>query len=452
MALLIGLSFTGIPAKAVTQTSLKKAGTISDAHGIKIDEGYVYTQNLGMQTLLDAFGKPVKGAEAGAIKKSDGYLILARQGKPLNECALVTREGKFVIPYGPAVINKLNERFWLAGYAKEETKDKEKAIIYSSDKLFSIAPDEKDKLYTGDLTVFDLTTGKQVPGVKTSSPRAKIEAVGDSIYIREADGSTTIYDATGKTLAKDAKDYQKVGNRFYQKYEDGKYTFYDGSLTRLFAADTYLGGIQDTDYFYESGDNNISLVDSTGKKVFTTKTKGNFGALRVSGNAPDIDVEDYITFSDSSSSDYPEALYKTDGTMILKPEFNSFTYMGYGYLQATRKKGSDTVYDVYDIKGNLIGKELENFSTSSMTAYKNGNNNEKNFYIYNKKSYGLTLKDATPMGIALIVSRSEDYKRGLYDAFTGTQLLDEEYESISYCNGRIYAEKDGAYEIYDIVR
>ncbi len=453
MALLVSLAFAGIPAKAVTKTTLRPAGTIKDSHGIRVEDNYLYTQNLGMETLLDAAGNPVKGAEAGKIKKSDGYLVLARPGKPLNECAVATLDGKIMIPYGPAVVQKINERFWLAGYAKEETKDKEKAIIYSSDKLFSIQPDEKDKLYTGELTVYDITTGKQVPGIKETSPKAKLDAVGDTVYVRGADGSTSIYDATGKAIEKDASAYQKVGNRFYLKSEGGKYTYYDGSLKKLFTSDKYFGGITDTDYLYESGDKNVTLVDSTGKKIVTSQTKGNFSELNKGSLVLDNGAENFVTFCDSSTSDYLQGLYQTDGTMILKPEFRSLTYMGYGYLSGSRKKGDETVYDIYDIKGNLIGKELENFASVNMVAYKKGSGDTKDFFVFNKKDYALSLKNGTPMGLGLIRSQSALVsKYGLYDAFTGEELLKEEYDQISYCNGKIYAEKDGAYEIYDVVR
>ncbi len=455
LALLMAISL--IPARSQAASSLlKQEGTVPDDKGdLNFTSDYIFVKSGDEMKLTDEKGKEIKDASGLKISSKEGYYILTKKGNPVSQSSLVSREGKVVIPYGPAVIDRLNERFWSVSYAIKETKNKDEAMIYSTDNSFSITPSDEDTLYTGKMNVYDVITGKEVPGVEITSPKARISALGDSLLVKDEKGNAKIYDKDGKVLEEDASKFNITGG-FFTASVNGTTVVYDSSLKRLFETNFYVSGVGESDeyLYYKDDDQKAILMDKAGKQLIKSKKDGYFGETSLRSDTDKLEDKDILVFSDTSKDDTTEGLIKSDGTELSKSIYTAIYYLGNGYFDGSRRESSETVHDVMDSKGKILGEKLENFSASDMIAYKEGKESgTKKYYVYDKKDYKLELKGANSIAFGLLkVYDDKSGKYGLYDVISGDQVLDYEYANIQSAYGKIYAYKDGAYNVYSINR
>lgn len=457
LALLLvwGVFFSNTSA-AASSALITEAGTISDSRGdIKFRSGYLCTRSGEEMTLLDPSGTPVKEGTALDIKEKNGYMILTKKGNPVAQSAVLTADGKTVIPYGPALVEPLNEQFWLATFAVKETKNKEEAMIYSTDQLFSLQPKEGDTLYTGRRVVYDVTSGKEVPGIEILTKKGKIEALGSSLLVTADDGSKKIYDKDGQVREADASSIKIIGG-FYVGDANGTSVVFDSEGNRLFETNHYLSGVDSSGEYlsYKNDSNHPVLVNSNGEDILEMKKKGHFGLPSLRYDLDPEDGQGLLTFSNFETDKGLKSLISSDGTEICKEIYTTICYEGAGYYYGSRKAGSNQVYDVFDSQGNLMGEKLNNFGTSDMIAYKeNKVSGSRKYYIYDKKDYTLEQKSAQSIGFGLLKVKDEKSdKYGLYDVFSGNQILKTEYANIYYAYNNIYAYKDGVYTIYNVKR
>ncbi|MBQ9156916.1 MAG: hypothetical protein IJ137_09045 [Eubacterium sp.] len=458
LAVLMAVSFLPARLQAASPAVLKESGTIQDEKGEIRISNYIYKKSGDNFILYTPEGKEIKDISAQDVTvEAHGFYMLKRKGNPLTETALVSKEGKILIPYAQAIYTRLNDRFWTSTVALKETKNKEEAMIYGTDKSFSISPDKDDTLYTGKMTVYDVITGKEVPGIEITSPKGKIDALGDTLYVRDDNGNYKIYDKDGKVLVDDASSYSIKGG-FYSVSSGSTTDILDSSLKKLFSTDKSLRGVsQGSDYLYYTTDSDLPvLMDKTGKELFTAQKRGGFEGVSASAAREGDIPEDVLVYYDAGGDDYIRGLIKPDGTEISKCIYSSISWLGSGYFEGRRKEGEDTVYDVFDIKGTLWAQGLKgNFDSTNMCAYELDANSGRNYYVFDKKNYTLKFDQAGPIGFGLLKAyddKTDSY--GLFDTITGKQLLKYEYKDITCIDDKVYAFKDGekAITIFDVSR
>lgn len=101
---------------------------------------------------------------------------------------------------------------------------------------------------------------------------------------------------------------------------------------------------------------------------------------------------------------------------------------------------------------NKDGIIIEGLSASSGIYDLSIQDGEKAFVV-NDKAYSLTLEDSYPQNLmlGLIGSRSDSNGLyGLFDLFSGEQLLNYEYEMIKAAAGYLYAYKNGEWTIFQV--
>lgn len=458
LAVLILAVSMGLTVKAANRVTLKKECTIDNKKGdVQVGQGYLFSQQGENLNLLKPDGTPIKDAVGLKIVRdnADNVYKLYRKGKLAAECAIYREDGQVIVPFGPAVVEALNEYFWTGSYAKDVTKDKKKALIYSTPNDFSIMPQEGDTLFTGEKKAFDAMTGKEVKNVKVTSPAARIEAVEDSLYVRDENGKAVIYDKNGNTLEQDASRYSTSGS-FYKTSKNGKDLILDSKLNILFETeDPVAGMVESKDYLTYRADKYPVLVNKNGKTLFKYPEKGSLDVLFCESNTPDKNIPELFVFtaSEKKGTSYPQTLLSAKGEVVNKTTYSNITYAGAGLIKGRRTDGKQEIYDIMDEKGRIIVKDIKNLS-SFMIASKDGKTSgEKEYYIYDKKAYALTLKEASEVGPYLLgVKDDKTGKYGVYDVISGQHLLKEDYDGIGYIYGRIYALKDGIFEVYSLNR
>ena len=457
MSIAIAISpAASVSAKAVT---LEQKGSFADSQdNVKFDDKYLFSSSGDTRTLLSWDGQVVKDATGLKISFKDGFYTVGRKGKLCGEYAVFSKDGKQVIPFGPAVVERLSDRFWKAYYPLEKTEDKSKALIYSTDNMFSIQASEGDTLFTGEMVVFDMSAAKQMPGLKFTSQKASVKVVGDSLYVRDDQGNVTIRDSQGKVLEEKANDYRIVSQNFYAVSSGGDNKVYDSKLNLLFTTQKYpmsLTESQDYMCYKDNESDRMTLIDKKGNVLFTTKDKGSLGALGIQTSAEDKNRPNLVVFQNTEKKDHPYALMDLKGKMLTDAFYTDIRYAGHGYLIGEKKagEGKPRIYDVFDSAGKVIAKDLEEFNTSCLSAYKKNTDGKRKYYVYDKNSYSLTLYGPRELGFGLVAAQNEsDYKYGLYDIISGQQLLKEEYDRIEYVYGYVYAKKGGTYTIFSVNR
>lgn len=74
-------------------------------------------------------------------------------------------------------------------------------------------------------------------------------------------------------------------------------------------------------------------------------------------------------------------------------------------------------------------------------------------FVVNDKSFSLTLEDSYPKKLMFGLIAAESDSNGMYgvfDLFTGEQLLGYEYEEVNAAAGYLYAYKNGTWDVFRV--
>ena len=366
----------------------------------------------------------------------------------INHSALVNDEGKVLIPFEAAMISWCDslygskDRFLKVVYATEETTNKDECMIYTTDAMFSLKPEDGDKMYKGYALIFDTEKGAFVDDVKiTNNDKYAVAECGDSFAVESADRkTTTLYDASGKKIL-DLEDGNIVVTEKYilkDNYSEG--VVYDSTGKELFKSDKRLAKIEGSpDYLteYDSDSETYTIVDLTGKAYEDTATK------------------DYLTkgYNDYFllENDDDEVSYVMDLTgkhVIEAPKGQDLTALKDGFYFS---ETDDDIYTVYCVDGKTSLPSAGSPYSLALTA----SEDDEDLYVMATGGYDISVGDGYSSSLdkfGLVTVTNSDSLRGVYDTITGSQILPEKYNTIKFIGQYLYAydEEAGKWFLYSV--
>ena len=431
--LMLGL-LTGASAFAdgdgVRCYSLVEAGSFSDPMGKVEFWDCVYLEEGDNKFLLNNMGEKVTDYPVlEAEYMGEGvYCVRVENEDPVNNVGLVSAEGDILVPFDAALIewpeNGKNGRFVMICYATERTYNKDECFVYSNTGIRIGGPSAGDEMYKGYSAVFDLDSGKFVENVE-KLPQETISC-GNS-FITEADGHSTAFDANGNILF-ETDGYVYTGDGIITVREDGRSFIFDDTGAQTFAAEDSLYPYGE--YVIKYADGKAQIRDRFG--VLLLETKDN-----VSGAHGDL--------LKMENDDYDAYLMNVDGNVIVKAKKDQrVSYEGYGIFSV--KKGDK--YSLVDSSGVIV----ENARTGN--AWSLSVSDGKKMLVLNDKAFSLQLEqdELKVLQPALVAAYSDaNAAYGVFDLFTGEQLLPYEYHEIKASGNYLYAYKGGEYTVYEII-
>lgn len=379
---------------------------------------------------------------AGVQHLGNGVYLAQDTSGDVNSSAVVTLDGTTLIPFEACTARwaakgeYVSRRYLIVTYATEETQDKDECFVYITDDAFSMGPSEGDTMYKGYSLVYDVHQARFVPDVTITNPYMYAAVpCGDHFLITDEASVTTLYDADGKALLQTDRNVSVGDHTFVVATSSGR-NVYDEDGTLLFKSDVpvyLIDGNSDHLYRYAGTDHRCQIIDRNGNVVMAQT----FDYIR--------GERDGLFHVDNDGFD---GLIWADGTVVVPCDrFDSFYEVGMGYYYAFEDDGNgDTVYSLIGREG-VIAEGLYD-SPSDLVCVEDG----KAFVIADG-AHTLMLEDPYHMVLAsaLIRVRSDVMGHyGVYDLFTGEQLLGCEYKAIEEAAGYLYAYKDGAWTVYKI--
>ncbi len=226
--------YTAFPKKLTAE----KVNTI-DREGIVAAAGGIYYKDeSGKYGIMTAAGQKDTGAIYAYVESVRQYFIVA-ETKPtdintpaaLNCMGLVDANGKEIIPQKYALIELLNETFAKVYEVTERTDNDDDALIYYTDKFFSMGPDDDEAMFKGTWYVYNVTTGQKLEYVSGTKPYSSY-AYGECLRYTTDAGERIVVTAQGKQCPDGASP---LGGKYYALIENVEGAVYDTSGNKLFS-------------------------------------------------------------------------------------------------------------------------------------------------------------------------------------------------------------------------
>lgn len=424
--------------------SLTEVGTIKDSdRTLTIRYDSLLEQSGDTAKLLSYLGESKNDVVISDVEYlGQGVYAVQDTSGNVNSVGLISQDGDVLIPFEACMIDWPNDmydensRYLRVLYTTGETDNIDECFVYTSNNGWSWSgPQEGDTMYTGYALVYDLETKAFVNGVKiTNSDSYAMQTCDNTFTVKDEDGITRLYNASGEVLFQTAHNVSVGGGTFIVS-DNGTYRVYDenGNQTYTSNKGLYLvDGMGGYIYKYEN-DRNV-IMDREGNQVA--------GAVFESVYSEIDDV-----FKVKNNGYY--GLVHADGTVILACDTysGSISYIDFGFYNAYVETESGYSYAL--IGGNgIVAEELP----SSIASYLMAMDGETAFVV-NDGDYTLALETEYPDTLAIGMISAQSDSNGLYgvfDLFTGEQLLGYEYEVIETAAGYLYAYKNGEWIIYQI--
>lgn len=355
----------------------------------------------------------------------------------MNCMGLANINGDIIIPEKYASISMLNERFAYVCEVTEQTENKDEALVYSSDDLFSFSASDDDTFYKGNWYVYDITTGKMLNGV-TGTQAYRVSAYGNYVEYYTDNQEKTTVNANGKTLPSGASLFE---NGYYRLAFDNNYAVYNSEDKQVF---TYTN----TDYSptYMTDDYFIGTKRSNGTTAYVIM--GLDGNVLSSEFNEMPSVYGKIIYCGNK-------IYSFSGKQLVDGTYTSVEVdKKFGCVYAISNRDNESVKFITE-DGTVLFEGTDekpyNIDSSYFSITYDSGDYEHSTYCFKTKGY--TIK-GTPTARWLARVNGVNFSDDLVYTVSGDKLI-EGYSSYKYAllNGvtYVYAEKtDGTFDIYKI--
>lgn len=368
------------------------------------------------------------------------YYAIGVESDDVNRVGIYSLSDGEILAPEAAIIKGLADkngdvRFLMLTYGTEMTKDKDEAFFYSTKEMFSLSPGDDDTLWKGYAKIYDLEKESFVKGLKIDDPEIAnyyVTALADGHIMvgkYSSDEGCTLYDAKGKEVWS-GKDSPSFGYDSFAYNLDGKGIIVglDGDVKETL--DSYVSEVTGPDGYYQlKTDDGYTVIDSSGDEVFdgTYKT-----IYRVCNGlfAVDDGKESYIVNEDDE---------------VIVEGTHNLTYVAEGISVV-----SDDHYNEYTL---LFGDEVFVDGLEKDPASYNLviTQDDKKYLNLSTGKYDIELDTVSKLGTALVSGRTEgEACYGVFDLFTGEQLLDCVYDNIvAAAGGYLYCFADGEWTVFE---
>lgn len=420
---------------------LTSIGTIEDEHrSMRFDNGVPQSSD-------DVPVIPQSTKDGSMVMTSYlGYGLCVAKGEnttpgaictEVNRFGLTDRDGNVLIPAEACCIGWPYEqedtdcRYLLAYYATGTTQDSSNFLLCQDQYgTFYNSAIEGGTLYNGYIRIFDRITNEFVKGLTAINDRNDVQICGSSIVIGNYQNGYTVYDSDGNIVLT-TKGSMNVGDGTMIVSESGTWRVYDENGVQTYYANKAISMVTGSGYIKMKLDGSqYTLMDPYGNTVLD-ETYDDF--YQAYGNKLVV----------KNGEKY--GLITIEGNEIVSCKYRSIYKVSQGFGDYFRAQLYDDVYTLIGPEG-IAASGLEYFSTLSIVE-------NKKALVINDRTFDLDIGSNPYSNLtdALIaVSSKSNGLYGVYDLFTGEQLLPFAYEAIEYCGGRLYAYKSGVWEVYEI--
>ncbi len=433
---------TTVPVNTNGTISLSKVGSI-DQDYISIGSVALEYKENDKEGILTFDGKKDTGAIYAGVSTKGNYIVVTtaipedeNDLDAINSDGLMDGEGNLVIPAQYAVFDVLSDRYVQACTAKElVAADAEDYLLYLSSSMFSFGgPSDGDPRYSGEWVIYDLTTGKPVPGVSGTN-RYAISVYGNIIkYVTENEEYRYVNEK-GEDV--DSDPYY-MENGCYVDSSEG--VLYDSEGNKVFSFDPngFIPKYPKGDYYIAgksvNGNSTYVLMDDTGKVI--------------SGEFTDYSPKftDKAIFSEGDLFDY-------SGNKLTERTYK-YGYLAHRGLAFVLYEEDD--YALYDAEGKLIyacKNDSDNIYIDSSNYIVRKEQSDSYYYSYYCwKDADFTIKDATSAGEFLVKTNKGDDTFGLVDTITGEEILNgyADYKVATLDDGDVYIYGKTADATWDV--
>ena len=422
------------PSNFAGDLAFEKVGLFTTDNFNVTDSGLYYRGENNLYGIISYEGLHDSGAIYTSLQDTKGYFVVSQKTPAtptdyanLNSCGLVDCRGNALIPMGYAKISVLSERY--AEVYKAEAISNEEG-----NSLFTLYIDNERYNYNGSWYIYDMQSGKEVPGV-TGKETCIASAFGQYIQYRNSEGNYQVVNGEGKAIVDGARLFSNGTYRVEGKIgevlsNDGKLLFsYDmtGWIPNSFADGYYIASK------YENGESKYVLLDTAGKVV-------------------SAEFKDYISL-------YDGWIVAEDGIYDFQGKKVHEIKEGYVGVRA------DTIFgNVWSIRDDktymLVDKDFHIYATATESdttyvrqdlfiAYEEKGDEE---YYYSHADGGFTLKADRQFAPWLVLRSAANFRYDLVNTITGETWL-EGYAKFS-CAVRdeksfyVYAQYEGGAEVY----
>jgi hypothetical protein len=402
-------------------------------------------QSGTQRTFIDKDGKE-KGTYIACMEIDDNsYKVAKDSTEDINVWGLVDRDGNELIPCECASIEPINERFYNVIYTTGETKNEDEAYVYSYTGYFSLKPKDDDTLYKGYSKIYDIEEKQFVGDLKLTYAGCDVEAKGGLILYSDENESYVV-DAAGKVLVQNKSRYSlEIGENVIINHDDSGYVLYDVTGAKQYSGKDNMSVIEGDNsyvlrYFSDNGNVETEIINLKGERVCETLYNTVYR------------IEDDIIYAKNKEN--KTGLATLDGKEIATfVEGATFTY-GDGVWYG--RDDEDSTYAVYG-KDGLIADKLESVDVGNLIFKMNEQANPTadccEVLVLEKDAGYAVFANETPKVLTKGVVAAKDKEAdayAVYDVRADKTYLDSEYEEVEYACGRVFAKKDGIWEIYEL--
>lgn len=432
--------------------AVKKVGSVNiDSDSVEMTKsGIIYKNADDKYGVMSLDGKNDTGAKYiyadETAGDSYGYITVYADKSgdgDVNFCGLVDSSGKEVLETKYGYFYILSDRYAKVVTATSKTTNKDNALFYYTDKLFSLSPDSEDTMYAGKWQIYDLKNNKFIESVSGSLPY-NMTAKGKFIEYVNDDKKTVTVDNDGNEITDERKI---LSNGSYVIEQNGNAKLYSTEGEELFGYSTNDYDISDSrdNYYlactYSDDSSQYFLVDDSGKAV----------SSKFDSQISDV-YPDFLFAGDK--------IFKFDGENVIEGEYSTL------YFDDVNKDAyyvnNDSSYVIFDKKGNILYKddnsENGDISRSGFNVSKKKDDSTYAFYNFTSKDFSI---DGNELSDWLVSQESDEFMNVVetrsgktiiknYDHYLSVKGYTDGIQYVFAYNAENGVSSEGNFDIYTV--
>ncbi len=419
--------------------SLKEVGTIEDpSRLLSFADSYLKESVDDNFILLDYMGQKKNDcilSEAVCLTEGIYYVTEATAHKK----GLISQEGEILVDCN-AVCTEWPSlaagRYLLIFYADNETSNQEMCFVYNNGEKYILGkpanPDEVT-MYTGYALIYDLDNRCFVPNlVVSSSDIMAVQVCGSNLVVKKGD-VTLVYSSKGEELFSTPHSVT-VGGGVFIELVGGTRRVYNENGEQTFSSNKPLEPIPGHNGYIRCYDNEkYVIMDCYGNRI-----------LEAAYHSVNREYNHIFMIEEGNGK---EGMVRSDGTVVLPcRNYKDISEIGYGLFCASNYGDKNSTEALVGDIG-IICNEMD---ISHDLVMVNGNR----AYVFQTSDFSLdigsySVQHLTDAMVAFESGEADLY--GVYDLFTGAQLLPHSYETVEYAEGYLYAYRLGGWTVFKVI-
>ncbi len=416
-----------------------KVGSV-DRDDFMVAKGGLYYREDDKYGIMSYVGLHDTGAVYAYMNEKGKYFAVSKKAitdstpvADLNSLNLVDGNGNVLIS-GYANYYLLGERYAVAMTVTGRCYNEDDAVVSYKDGAIYNSASTDYNMYAGSWCVYDLNTGKKVPGISGKKHPNLLE-YGNLFKCGMEDGSWQTYNCNGEVIEGkifDDGSYAQEGKIGTVYNPDGSKRF-DYDLTGYTPTSLSEDGNYYIAQLYQNDEYTYTVLDKKGKMV-SKEFKEH------------LDVCGELIFIQNK-------VYNFDGVKVIDGEYDSLDKDA--ILDGVWMLRQDNTYTMINKDGGVLFSETDDDDhTVFASEFVASEKRDDETYMYSHKDQGYTLKGYS-FAPWLVKIPTNNYMNNLVDTISGKTVLEgyDNFSSNSYNDFAyyVYAKYNGGADVYLVV-